>query len=392
MPVTTSLGPVAREFDWPTVKGTLTAGRAGRAARLRDWMLVQRPALTDPPVRRWAAVGLASAAGGLAVAGAGVPSPALFAGIIVGLAFALRTDWGLDVPSWAARGAQGVLGVSLGVLVQGSTLTKIGGNAPAIVGVMVVTLAVTVLAGLAMSRLTGLDRPTASFGMVAGGASGIVAISRELGADERLVAVMQYLRVLVIVVLTPIVVGIAGGGGGGRPVPPGAAAGGWLEGAGALALCLAAGIALARLLRLPAGSLLGPLVVAAGLSLAGADLMAPVPEAVLQVAYVAIGLSVGLRFTVASLRHAARILPATLAMILLLIVASAALGMLLVPLAGVGALDAYLATTPGGLYVVLAAASTSDVDATFVLAVQVLRLFAMLLTAPLLARWLAGRA
>ena len=53
--------------------------------------------------------------------------------------------------------------------------------------------------------------------------------------------------------------------------------------------------------------------------------------------------------------------------------------------------DAYLATTPGGLYAVLAAASTSDVDATFVLAVQVLRLLAMLLAAPLLARWLAGR-
>lgn len=353
---------------------------------------MQRPALKDPPVRRWVAVGLAAAAGGLAGAAVGVPSPALFAGLLVGLAFALRTDWGLDVPTWGARGAQGVLGVSLGVLVQSSTLTEIGGNAPAILGVTAATLAATVLAGLAMSRLTGLDRPTASFGMVAGGASGIVAISRDLGADERLVAVMQYLRVLVIVVLTPVVVGIAGGGGGGRPVAAGAVTGGWPEGLGALVLCLAAGIGLARLVRLPAGSLLGPLIVAAGLSLAGAELMAPVPEAVLQVAYVAIGLSVGLRFTVASLRHAARILPATLGMILALIVVTAALGMLLVPLADVGALDAYLATTPGGLYVVLASASTSDVDATFVLAVQVLRLFAMLLAAPLLARWLAGRA
>jgi uncharacterized membrane protein AbrB (regulator of aidB expression) len=67
------------------------------------------------------------------------------------------------------------------------------------------------------------------------------------------------------------------------------------------------------------------------------------------------------------------------------------LGLLLVPLAGVGALDAYLATTPGGLYVVLAAASSSDVDTTFVLSVQVLRVFAMLGAAPLLARWLVAR-
>jgi uncharacterized protein len=353
---------------------------------------VPRPSLTDPAVRRWTAVGVASAAGGFGAAAVGVPSPALFAGLLVGLAFALRTSWSLDVPPLGARAAQGVLGVSLGILVQSSTLSEIGRNAAPILGVTVATLAATIGAGLAMSRLTGIDRATASFGMVAGGASGIVAISRELGADERLVAVMQYLRVLVIVVLTPLVAGYAGGGGAGSTAGAGGPSGGWLEGLAMLALCLAAGTALARVTRLPAGSLLGPLIVAAGLSLGGAAIVAPVPPAVLQVAYVAIGLSVGLRFTVASLRHAARILPATLGMIAALMVVTAGLGMLLVPLAHVGALDAYLATTPGGLYAVLAAASTSDVDATFVLSVQVLRLFAMLLAAPLLARWLAGRA
>ena len=62
--------------------------------------------------------------------------------------------------------------------------------------------------------------------------------------------------------------------------------------------------------------------------------------------------------------------------------------MLLAATTGVGALDAYLATTPGGLYAVLATAQDSGADATFVLAVQVLRLFVMLLSAPLLARWL----
>ena len=53
---------------------------------------------------------------------------------------------------------------------------------------------------------------------------------------------------------------------------------------------------------------------------------------------------------------------------------------------GASALDGYLATTPGGLYAVLATATGSGADATFVLAVQVLRLFVMLLTAPLVAR------
>jgi len=41
---------------------------------------------------------------------------------------------------------------------------------------------------------------------------------------------------------------------------------------------------------------------------------------------------------------------------------------------------------------VLATASDSGADVTFVLAVQVLRLFVMLLSAPLVARWLRRTA
>ena len=56
--------------------------------------------------------------------------------------------------------------------------------------------------------------------MVAGGAAGIVGMAGELGADDRLVAFMQYLRVLVIVLLTPVLVAVAFGGasGGGAAV------------------------------------------------------------------------------------------------------------------------------------------------------------------------------
>ena len=53
-----------------------------------------------------------------------------------------------------------------------------------------------------------------------------------------------------------------------------------------------------------------------------------------------------------------------------------------------GPLDGYLATTPGGMNAVLATATATGADTTFVLAVQVLRLFAMLLSAPLIARLL----
>ncbi len=335
---------------------------------------------------RWALTLVASAVVGLLAARVGVPSPALMAGLFVGLAVALSTRWQLDLPMAGMRAAQAILGVSLGLLVRPETLRELSDSALPILLVMALSLAATIAAGPLMARLSGLDRPTATFGMIAGGASGIVAISHQLGADDRQVAVMQYLRVLVITVTVPIVAGIAGGGG--SAVLVATPTGGWPLGLLTVVACAGLGALLARLTRLPVGSLLGPLIVTAAVSLAGVPDVAPVPAPILEPAYAAIGLAVGLRFTVASLRLAARTLPLSLAMIAGLIAVSAAIGLLLVPLAGVAPLDAYLATSPGGLYAVLAASAANDVDTTLVLAIQVLRLFSVLLIAPLIGRWL----
>src|SRR5215212_687925 len=98
--------------------------------------------------------------------------------------------------------------------------------------------------------------------MVAGGASGIVAISGDLGGDDRLVAFMQYARVLIIVALTPLLAGLAFPGhgvAGGRHVPHDPLLGSpqdWLVSA-AIA---PAGIFLGRLARLPSGALMGAML------------------------------------------------------------------------------------------------------------------------------------
>lgn len=338
---------------------------------------------------RWTLTLAASAIVGLLAARLGVPSPALMAGLFVGLAVALSTRWDLDVPSAAMRVAQAILGVSLGLLVRPETLRELSGHALPILVVMVLSLAATIVAGPLMIRISTLDRPTATFGMIAGGASGIVAISQELGADERQVAVMQYLRVLIITVTVPVVAGIAGGGGSSVAAVVAPAAD-LPAGLLTVVACGVLGAVVARLTRLPVGSLLGPLIVTAGVSIAGVPQIAPVPGLVLEPAYAAIGLAVGLRFTLASLRLAARTLPVSLAMIVGLLVVSAGIGLLLVPLAGVPPLDAYLATSPGGLYAVLAASASSDVNTTLVLAIQVLRLFSVLLIAPFVGRWLVA--
>jgi membrane AbrB-like protein len=346
-----------------------------------------------PTAARWLLIGAATAAAALVLDLAGLPSASLFAALLVGIVAALRMPASPDVPLVVFRGAQAVAGVSLGVYVQSASLSAVADAWLPVALVSIGTLALSLAAGVAFARWTTVDRPTASLGMVAGGASGIVGMADELGAEARLVAVMQYLRVLVVVVLTPILVGIAFGhphGTAGGPSPGDTPVIGDLRDWGLTAASIAAGTLLALGARVPAGSLLAPMIVAAGLSLVLGDDHFDVPALLREPVFAAIGLQVGLRFTPRLLRQAGRLLVPTLLAIAGLLVSCFGLALFLHATGGVSLLDAYLATTPGGLYAVLAAAFGTGADTTFVIAVQTLRLFVMVLLAPVVVRRLVS--
>ena len=318
----------------------------------------------------------------------GMPSPALFAGLAVGLLDALAVPRALPLPRQAGTAAQAVIGVTIGTLVQLSTLAALGEHWLPVLLVTLGTLALSLGTGWLLGRHRDLDTVTGAFALVAGGASGLVVIARQLGADERVVAVVQYLRVLLVVLSLPVVLQL---GFGVRAAPATADAGTGPLWAG-LALTLGCGLAgrwAGARAHLPAASLLGPLVLAAALSLSGLVPGVGVPGPLEDLAYAVVGLQVGLRFTRAGLATVARVLPAALALIVVGVLGSAGLAWALAAATGLPLLDTYLATTPGGLYAVLAAAVGSGADATFVLSVQVLRLLVMLLAAPALASALA---
>lgn len=345
--------------------------------------------------KRWrhvldlAVVVAAAVAVSIGFAALGVPSPALFGGLVAGLVRALGLPGRVDVPGPVATAGQAVIGVAMGALVDLETLRAVAADWLPVLLVTTATLALSLVAGLLLRVRPEISPVTRAFSMIAGGASGIIAMAHDLGADQRMVAVLQYLRVLLIVVLMPVVATVAYGASadGSGPVA-GSADSGWPAGLLFTVGCSAVGLAAGRLVRLPVVTLLGPMVAAAVVDLTGLGRGAEVPGPVESAAFLVIGLQVGVSFTRESLRTIGRALPLATAVILGLIVASAGLGGVLAAATGVSALDGYLATTPGGLYAVLATASDSGADVTFVLAVQVLRLFVMLLSAPLVARWL----
>ncbi|MHC8506205.1 AbrB family transcriptional regulator [Pseudonocardia bannensis] len=318
-----------------------------------------------------------------------VPSPALFAGLLVGTVLALLGRAPERVPRPATSVAQAVIGVVIGVLAQSSTLSAVAQDWLPVLAVSLGTLVLSMAAGLLLGLQRGVSPLTGMLSLTAGGASGLVAISRELGGDERLVAVVQYLRVGLVTATMPVVATLVFGAGHSGAVAPAEAGAPWYPGTALLVVCCAVGIPLARLTRVPAGSLLGPLVVALALSLSGATFGATPPELIVAVAYAVIGWQAGVRFTRASLGTVARVLPLATALIFGIVGVCAALGLLLSRLTGVTPLEGYLATTPGGVYAVLATAISAGGNVTFVVAVQVLRVIIMLLIAPFLARLLS---
>jgi membrane AbrB-like protein len=319
----------------------------------------------------------------------GLPSPALFAGLAVGLVRALTVPRRVGIPAPAMTGVHVVIGVMVGTLVQLETLVALAHDWLPVVLVTISTLVLSLAAGQLMALRRGISRVTGAFSMVAGGATGITVMAPELGADERMVAVLQYLRVLLIVLTLPAVaVLVFSAESGGVVSVSGPEGPGWWADLGFTAGCGVVGTAVATLLRVPVASMLGPMLVAAALDLGGLSGGAGAPYPFTEVAFVLIGLQVGLNFTRASLRTVSRALPMALVVLVLLTLACAGLGVALAAVTGVSPLDGYLATTPGGMNAVLAIATATGADTTFVLAVQVLRLFVMLLSAPLIARLL----
>jgi membrane AbrB-like protein len=349
-----------------------------------------------PTITKWLAVGGATAVVALGFDAFGFPSPTLFAALLAGLVYALvvAARAPLAMPGSAMTGAQAVVGVFLGVSVDADTLRAVGQDWAPVLLVTAGTLGLSLGLGLLMARLTGLDRPTACLGLIAGGASGIVAMADELGADGRLVAFMQYLRVLVVVITAPLLAHLVVDSSAAGGSPAGSAGAGLAADLAFTLVCCTGGLLLGRLLRFTASALLVPLVLAAVVSISGLAGGAHVPDLLAQLAFAVIGLQVGLRFTTASLREVGRLLVPTLLSIVFLIVACGALAVVLLPLTdGVTFGDAYLATTPGGLYALLAAAASLGGNTTFFVAVQALRVFAMVLAAPPLVRLLVrGRA
>lgn len=327
---------------------------------------------------RWVAVVPASLVLGWLFARWNVPAAWILAAIVASGAVALGTGRELDVNPPFYRFGRGVIGMLAGLPLVGislSTLTSL--LIPGLL-VAVVTIGIGVLGGLLLARREATVSPeTGILSMLAGGASILPVLARELGADYRFVALAQYLRLLAVSMTLPLVTAFFHHPG--HPVAGQAGAQPWF-----VILLIAAiayfGESLGRLVRLPVPSVLGPLLITVGLGLAlpGWSLLPPEPFRI--AAFLAIGWMCGGALSVPALKVFARQLPATLTFITVVILACAGTAFPLAWWLDITYFEAYLATSPGALETVLALSSEGGAGPV-VVAIQLIRLLTLLVVA-----------
>ncbi|MEF3696372.1 AbrB family transcriptional regulator [Desulfolutivibrio sp.] len=339
-------------------------------------------------VRLWAALILVSGLLASLLAWAAVPAAVLLGPMIVGVAFALGGA-PLAVSPGVFGAAQAVIGCLVAVTITPSTLAALGQQWLPMLVVIVHIIVSGALVGLALIRFGTVTGSTAAWGVSPGGAAAMSVMAESYGADVRMVAFMQYLRMFVVVLTASGVSRLLLGHE--VEIPARAALSLGLD-APVLPLALtllviACGMLLARRLRVPAGALLLPMLIGAALNASGL-LHITLPAWLLWITYACLGWYVGLRFTPHTVRHALQAIPQLLLATFLLIVLCGFAAWMLSAWLGVDPLSAYLATSPGGLDAVVVIAAGSGCDVPFVVAQQTLRLFAVVLMGPLVARLL----
>lgn len=297
----------------------------------------------------------------------------------------------LDIPRWSYVGSQAVLGALIAAAMSPAIAGEFAHGAPLFVAAAAASLAAAIALGWLISRTGLIPGATAIYGMSPGAASAMVMLGEAHGADKSLIAFMQYSRVLCVAFTTTLVAHVMAGGVTHAPGAPWLAPVGWLNLALVAVLALA-GQQIARVVRLHAWGLIGPMILLSVLHAMG-WLPINLPRWLLAGAYALIGWHIGLGFRRDALIHAGRALPIVLGAALALIAFCGLLAWGIAALFHVDGLTAYLATSPGGVDVAAIIASTTPtVDLPFVLAVQSIRLFGTIALAPVVIRLVVRRS
>ena len=327
---------------------------------------------------------VAAAAGATLAEVLQLPAPALVGATLATTALALGgSRAGLPapaVPSWLRDVAFAVIGMTLGAGVTPSILPDVARWAPSLLAMLVALALSTLVAMSVLRRFFPVDRGTALLATSPGALSYAVALALEGRGDARTVTVLQGVRLFAITVLVPpLVVGF-----GGSVVAVPAPASPLLASAVVLALSCVLGLGLSRL-RVPAAWLVAGLVVSGAAHALGLVEGRPA-DPLLAAGFTVAGAVIGARFAGFRGQELRRLALEGAVVSLIAIVLSALFGAAAAAWFALPFGQVWVAYAPGGVEGMAAIAVSLGYDPVFVATHHIVRLFALILVLPIVAR------
>lgn len=310
----------------------------------------------------------------------------MLAGIILGI-----KNIQLSAPKPLFNFSQGILGCLTAEVISADVLMDLVSYWQLALIITISTILISLALGIFIARFSSLPGTTAIWSILPGGASVMVGICGDYGADPRLVALIQYLRVIGVILTLVVISHFFSVDAVSTEVT---ASGSWLPMPNlnlAYTIIIAvAGVMLTRLIRFPSGRVLIPMIIGATLQLSGL-VQLETPLWLLALCFGTIGLSVGLRFNLPILKLAVSVLPIILLAIVSMLVFCFGQAVLVNYYLGIDYLTCFLATSPGGLDTSVIIALDTHSDFAVILPLQVLRLFSVLVFGPIIARYLSKK-
>lgn len=315
-----------------------------------------------------------------------IPASWILAGIVAAGASALINGSELPVNRVLYTFGAGIVAVLAAVPLFSETVENLIGYLLPSVVVGLFTIVIGLFTGYLLARFQqGVSKETGMISMLAGGAAFMPAIAKEIGADLRFVSLTQYLRLLAVAVSLPLVTGLLPREQQGTTVAESTVDQSWWMIALIVVVALVGG-PLAKILRLPVPSVLGPLLITILLlAVLPVEMNMNPPEPLRVIAFLSIGWLCGGTMSKDSLKHFAGQLPTILLFILVLIVSCALLAFPIARWVGITYFDAYLATSPGAMDTVLAISSETGTSPA-VVTIQLIRMMLILFAASSIPR------
>ena len=277
-----------------------------------------------------------------------------------------------------------ILGVAVGATFTPALLASMALMWPTLLMIPLMVLCIGVAGVPYFMKLWKYDFATSYYATMPGGLQDMLVFGEEAGGDVRTLSLIHATRVLVIVVALPFI--LQGIWDADLSNPPGAPATTIAPSQLLImGVCAIGGWQIAKKIGMFGASILGPLILTAIAALAGILENRPPSEAIWMAQFF-IGMTVGTKYAGITMEEIKRDLTAGLGFCVILILLTLVFAETIYVLGLAPPLETILAFAPGGQAELTILALIVGADMAFVIAHHVLRIFIVILGAPLFAR------